>query len=112
MRGIIDANLYTENLVDALFARLYVARQEFRLLIDLFDDTVEYLFLKWVDVNFGFLADGDFGQLRFRNVDADVNLVAFEKCGDGSVGSDDVAGTNVEHFDCGVTWRKIGRAHV
>jgi len=37
--------------------------------------------------------------LRFGNVDADINLIAFEKRGDGRVGGDQVAGAHVEHFD-------------
>src|SRR6201982_58329 len=39
--GIIDADFYAHDLVNALFARLHIARQEFSLLIDLFDDAIE-----------------------------------------------------------------------
>jgi len=36
--GIADANLYAKNLVHAFLAGLDVARQEFSLLVDLFED--------------------------------------------------------------------------
>src|SRR5271168_2075080 len=39
--GIVDANLHAKHLVHAFFAGLHVSRQEFRLLIDLFDDPFE-----------------------------------------------------------------------
>jgi len=35
---------YANNLVDALFASLHIARQEFSLLVDLLDDAVESSF--------------------------------------------------------------------
>ena len=40
VRRVIDANFHTENLVYSFFARLYVARQKFRLLVDLFDRAI------------------------------------------------------------------------
>src|SRR5882724_6823079 len=42
--GIIDADFYANNLVDALFTSLHIARQEFSLLVDLLDDAVESSF--------------------------------------------------------------------
>jgi len=39
--GIIDADFYANDLVDALFAGLHIARQEFGLLVDLLDDAIE-----------------------------------------------------------------------
>ena len=43
MRGIVDADFHAENLVDAFFAGLHVARQKFGLLVDLLDDAAERL---------------------------------------------------------------------
>jgi len=65
VRGIIDANFYAEHLVNALLACLYVARKKFRLLIDLLDNAIEGLLLKWVNVNFRFLADGKLYSVPF-----------------------------------------------
>src|SRR2546429_1214593 len=39
--GVIDADFFAHDLVDALFASLNVARQKFGLLIDLLDDAIE-----------------------------------------------------------------------
>src|SRR5882762_8638564 len=39
--GIIDSDLHAKNLVHAFFAGLHVARQEFSLLVDLFEDPFE-----------------------------------------------------------------------
>src|SRR6266581_1768133 len=80
---IVDADFYAEDLVDALFAGLHVAGQKFGLLVDLLDDTVENLIGEGIDVDFGFLAELDAADHGFRDVDADVNLVAlefFESC--------------------------------
>ena len=41
---IVDANFYAKDLVHAFFACLYVARQEIRLLVDLFDYAEEKFF--------------------------------------------------------------------
>src|SRR5271168_3214841 len=97
--GVIDANLHTEHLVHTFFRGLHVARKKFRLLIDLLDDAVEHRFRKRVHANFGFFAQLYTTNLCFGNVDAHVNLVAFEKRGHRSIGSDQVAGTHVEDFD-------------
>src|ERR1700704_2101488 len=44
--GIVDANLYAKNLVHAFLAGLHVARQEFSLLVNLFDDPFKHRFWK------------------------------------------------------------------
>src|ERR1700722_18414114 len=56
---IVDTDLHAENLVNALFAGLDVSRQKFRLLIDLFDDTLKDCLRKRIDPHFCFLADLD-----------------------------------------------------
>src|SRR5260370_34382650 len=86
--GIIDADFYANDLVDALFAGLHIARQEFGLLIDLLYDAVERGVRKRIDANFGLLAKFDAADLRFRNVDTNVNLILVQARGDGRVGSD------------------------
>src|SRR5438309_6446697 len=55
--GITDANLHAKNLVHAFFAGLDVARQEFSLLVNLFEDPFENCFRKGVDSDFGLLAE-------------------------------------------------------
>src|SRR5437773_1253958 len=55
--GIIDTNFYANDLVNALFAGLHIARQEFSLLIDLLDDAIESSVRKRIDARFG---GGDF----------------------------------------------------
>ena len=106
MRSVVDANFHAKNLVDALFASLHVAGQEFSLLINLFDDTVEDLIRKRIDADFGLLAELHVAEHGFRDVDADVDLIAFEERGDRCVWSDQVAGTDIENFNCGVGWRE------
>src|SRR5438045_4993693 len=76
--GIIDANFYANDLVNALFASLHIARQEFSLLIDLLDDAIESSVRKRIDANFGFLANLDSANFGFRNVDANVDLILFQ----------------------------------
>src|SRR5258708_7802331 len=49
--------------------------------------------------NLSFLAEMHAADLRFGNINADVDLIAFEERGDGRVGSDQIAGADVEHFD-------------
>ena len=78
-RRFIDANLHAEDLVNALFAGLHVARQKFRLLIDLLDDAVENVFREGVNADFRFLAELNVADLGFRNVDAHVDLIALEQ---------------------------------
>src|SRR6266436_5490241 len=99
--GIIDANFYANDLVDALFAGLHIARQEFGLLVDLLDDTIESGVGKRIDANFRFLAKLDAADFGFGNVDANVDLIFFEKSGDGRIGSDEVARADVENLDDG-----------
>src|SRR5436190_8979341 len=76
--GIIDTNFYANDLVNALFAGLHIARQEFSLLIDLLDDAIESSVRKRIDANFGFLANLDSANFGFRNVDANVDLILFQ----------------------------------
>src|SRR6266436_605206 len=73
--GIIDANFYAKNLVHSFLAGLHVARQEFSLLIDLFEDPFENSFWKRVDSDFGLLAELEAAILGFRNVDANIDLI-------------------------------------
>src|SRR6266550_3570192 len=79
---IMDANFYANDLVDAFFAGLNIARQEFGLLVDLFDEAVESSVRKGIDANFGFLAKLDAADFGFGNVDANVDLILLEKSGD------------------------------
>ena len=60
---------------------------------------------KGVDADFGFLAELHTAELGFRDVDADVDLILLEQRGDRSVGRDQIAGANIEHFDGGVRGR-------
>src|SRR5437660_6654130 len=76
--GIIDANFYANDLVNALFASLNVARQKFGLLIDLLDDAIESRVGKRIDANFGFLANLDAPDFGFGNVNANVGLILFQ----------------------------------
>src|SRR5258707_492674 len=99
VRRVVNAHFHAKDLVDALFHSLHITRQEFGLLINLLDGTVENLIGKGVHANLGLLPEMHAADLRFGNVDADINLIAFEKRGDGRVGGDQVAGAHVEHFD-------------
>ena len=101
MGGIVDADFHAENLVDAFFAGLHVAGKKFGLLVDLLDDAVEGLIGKGVDADFRFLAEMHVADFGFRDVDADVDLIALEERGDGSVGRDEIAGADIENFDGG-----------
>jgi len=65
-------------LENALLACLYVAWKKFRLLIDLLDGRIEDAFERGRR-DFRFLADGDSVQSPFRNVNADVDLIALEQ---------------------------------
>src|SRR5260370_2416952 len=99
--GIIDANLYAENLVHAFLTGLDVARQEFSLLVDLFEDSFENCFGKGVNSDFGLLPQLEAAILGFGNVDANVDLILLEKSGDGSIRCDEVARAHVENLDDG-----------
>src|SRR5712664_771953 len=97
--GIIDANFYANDLVDALFAGLNIARQELGLLVDLFYEAIESSVRKRIDAYFGFLAKLDPANFGFGNVDANVDLILFEKSGDGSIRRNEIARANVEVLD-------------
>src|SRR5256884_611341 len=99
--GIIDANFYANDLVNALFASLNVAWQKFGLLIDLLDDAVECSVRKRIDTNFGFLANLDAANFGFGNIDANVDLILFKKSSDWRIGSNEVAWADVQDFDSG-----------
>ena len=101
MGRIVDADFDTENLVDAFFAGLDITGKKFRLLIDLLDDTGKGLTGERVDADFGFLADLDEADFGLRNVDTDIDLITLEQRGDGGVGSDEVAGADVEDLNGG-----------
>src|SRR5690349_13620466 len=75
---IIDADFYANDLVNALFAGLNVARQEFRLLIDLFNYTIKSSVRKRIDANFRFLTNLNTANFGFRNVDANIDLILFQ----------------------------------
>src|SRR5262249_16278189 len=72
IRRIVNAHFYAENLVHAFFARLHVARQKLRLLIDLLHDTVKNRVRERIDANLGLLPDPHVPDFSFGNVDADV----------------------------------------
>src|SRR5712692_7568959 len=74
--GIGDANFHAEDLMHALFPGLHVARQKF-----------------------GLLAEAHTAKLGLRNIDADVDLIAFEKRGNRRVGGNEIARAHVEHLD-------------
>src|SRR5436853_336315 len=97
--GIIDANLYAENLVHAFLAGLDVARQEFSLLVDLFEDPFENSFWKRVDSDFGLLPELEAAIFGFGNIDANVDLILFKKSGDRRIRSNEIAGADVENLD-------------
>src|SRR5260370_1409833 len=85
---IIDADFYANDLVDAFFAGLYIARQKLGLLVDLLDDAIESGFRKRIDANLGLLANPHAADFGFRNVNANVNLVLLQERRDPRVGSD------------------------
>src|SRR6266705_4295341 len=97
--GIIDADFYANDLVNALLVCLHIARQEFGLLVDLLDDAIESGVWKRIDANFGFLANPDAADFGLRDVDANVDLILLQKRGDRSVGSNQIARANVKNFD-------------
>src|SRR5580704_12748330 len=53
---IVDANLHPKHLVYAFLAGLHIARQEFRLLVDLFENPIENRSRKRIDPHLGFLS--------------------------------------------------------
>src|SRR3979490_66702 len=99
--GIVDANLYAKNLVHAFLAGLHVARQEFSLLVNLFDDPFKHRFWKRVHSHFGLLPELEAAIFGFGNVDAHVNLILFKESSDGSIRRDEVARADVENLDDG-----------
>ncbi len=98
---IIDANLYAKHLVHAFLAGLHISRQEFSLLIDLFQDSLKNRIRKRVDSNFGFLPELEAAIFGFGDVDANVDLILFEERRDGSIRCDKVARAHIENFDDG-----------
>src|SRR5271169_4165266 len=54
--GIVDANFYAEDLMNAFLARLDVSRKKFSLLIDLLYDPFKHCLRKRIDPHFRFLA--------------------------------------------------------
>src|SRR5258708_40178971 len=89
----------------ALFAGLHVARQEFGLLIDLFDLAFKDFVGEGIDANVSFLADLYVSNLRFWYVNTDIDLVRFQQGSDRRVGRDQIAGADVEDFHGGGGWR-------
>src|SRR5262249_30221286 len=89
----------------AFVTALHVARGEFALSVDLLDHAVERAVGEGVDFDFGLLADLDQAELRFRDVDADVNLIFFEQPRDGLVRRDEIAGADWQDFDDGAGGR-------
>src|ERR1700675_3899973 len=93
--GINDANLHAKNLVHAFLPGLDVARQEFSLLVNLFEDPFENCFRKGVDSDFGLLPEFEAAIFGFGDVDAHVDLILFEQSGDRRIRRDEVARSNV-----------------
>src|SRR5437879_3383951 len=75
---IVDAQFHPKHLMDALFPRLHVARQEFRLLIDLFHHSFKDRFREGIDAHLALLSQTNAADLCLRDVDAHVDLIAFE----------------------------------
>src|SRR6267154_304943 len=98
---IADANLHPKNLVHAFLAGLDIARQEFSLLVDLFEDSFKDNLGKGVDSDFGLLPKSEAAIFGFRNIDANVDLVFFKKCGNRGIRSNEIARANVEHLNDG-----------
>src|SRR6266704_2219974 len=73
--GIMDADFYANDLVD---------------------EAIEGGVWKRIDANFGFLANPDATDFGLGNVDANVDLILFEKSGYGSVWRDEVTRANVK----------------
>src|SRR2546422_9050550 len=59
----------------------------------------KHFFGKRVHANFGLLANTHMPDLRFWDVDAHINLIAFKQSGDRRVRSDQVARADIEHLD-------------
>ncbi len=78
MRRVVDANFHAENLMHSFFPRLYVARQKFRLLVDLFDRAAENLLAHGINGDLGVLADVYAVNFGFGDIDAHVNFIALE----------------------------------
>ncbi len=85
----------------AFLAGLDITRQKFSLLVDLFKDAFENCFGKGVDSDFGLLPKLEAAILGFRNIDANVDLVFFEKRGDRGIGRNEIARANVENLNDG-----------
>src|SRR5262252_1624040 len=99
--AVIDADFDAEDQMVAFVAALHVARGEFALSVDLLDHAVERAVGEGVDFDFGLLADLDQAELRFGDVDADVDLIFFEQPRDGLVRRDEIAGADRQDFDDG-----------
>src|SRR3989454_11820088 len=95
----MNTQLDAEGLVHAFFFCLYVAWEELSPLIDLLDFGWKHFFGKRVHANFGSLANAHMPDLRFWDVDAHINLIAFKQSGDRRVGSDQIARADIEHLD-------------
>src|SRR5262245_15689780 len=99
---VLDADFDAEYQMVAFVAALHVARREFALSVDLLDHTVERADLESVDLDFGLLADLDHAELRFGDVDANVDLIFFEQPRYGLIRRDEIAGADRQDFDDGV----------
>src|SRR6266566_6400761 len=100
-RGVVDADLDPEDLMDAFLAGLYVARKKFRLLIDLLHFSVKNGVGKGIDADFRLLPEADASELRLGYVNADIDLVFLEKRGDRNIRGDDVSRPDIEDFHDG-----------
>ena len=89
--AVVNADFDAEDKVIAFVAALHVARRKFALSVDLLDHAVERAVGESVDFDFGLLADFDQAELRFGDVDANVDLIFFEQPRDGLVRRDEVA---------------------
>src|ERR1700730_16908713 len=84
--GVIDANFYADYFMHPFAASLHVARKQFGLLINLLNHAIENGVGKRVDTDFRLLAQAHAANFRFRDVNADVHLIALEQCGHRSIG--------------------------
>ena len=100
--GIFHAQLHTHDLMLAFFLRLDISGEELGLLPDLFHDTFELLFREGIDRHVGRLTDADLADVALRNVDHDIKLSGFEQPGNGRIRRDQIAGTQLQHFDDGI----------
>src|SRR5262249_25736946 len=80
---------------------LDVAWSELALVADLFDDTVKSAVGKGVYLELGLLANFDLAELRFGDVNADVDLIFFQQPRDVLIRRQQIARAYAQDFDRG-----------